>query len=92
MKKGLTELVFIIDRSGSMEGIESDTIGGVMHKQGKARFAKGIHRMEDIADIINRAHEAEACFCQAKSAYGVGAWLLGCGLCRYRSLCDYWLD
>ena len=28
MKKNLTELVFIIDRSGSMEGIESDTIGG----------------------------------------------------------------
>ena len=28
MKKGLTELVFIIDRSGSMSGLESDTIGG----------------------------------------------------------------
>ena len=28
MKKDLTELVFIIDRSGSMAGLESDTIGG----------------------------------------------------------------
>ncbi len=28
MKKGLTELVFIIDRSGSMGGLEKDTIGG----------------------------------------------------------------
>ena len=28
MKKGLTELVFIIDRSGSMQGLEPDTIGG----------------------------------------------------------------
>mgnify|MGYP003588760243 FL=1 len=28
MKKGLTELVFILDRSGSMSGLESDTIGG----------------------------------------------------------------
>ena len=28
MKKNLTELVFIIDRSGSMGGLESDTIGG----------------------------------------------------------------
>ena len=28
MKKGLTELVFILDRSGSMRGLESDTIGG----------------------------------------------------------------
>lgn len=28
MKKDLTELVFILDRSGSMSGLESDTIGG----------------------------------------------------------------
>ncbi|MBE7070246.1 MAG: VWA domain-containing protein [Ruminococcaceae bacterium] len=28
MKKNLTELVFILDRSGSMSGLESDTIGG----------------------------------------------------------------
>ena len=28
MKTNLTELVFILDRSGSMEGLESDTIGG----------------------------------------------------------------
>ena len=28
MKKGLTELVFILDRSGSMAGLELDTIGG----------------------------------------------------------------
>lgn len=28
MKNGLTELVFILDRSGSMSGLEADTIGG----------------------------------------------------------------
>lgn len=28
MKKGLTEIVFILDRSGSMAGLENDTIGG----------------------------------------------------------------
>ncbi len=28
MKKNLTELVFILDRSGSMSGLEEDTIGG----------------------------------------------------------------
>ena len=28
MKKNLTELVFILDKSGSMAGLESDTIGG----------------------------------------------------------------
>lgn len=29
MKKNLTELVFIVDKSGSMSGLESDTIGGL---------------------------------------------------------------
>ena len=28
MRKGLTEIVFILDRSGSMHGMEADTIGG----------------------------------------------------------------
>lgn len=38
MKKGLTELVFILDRSGSMSGLETDTIGGynaMLEKQKK---------------------------------------------------------
>lgn len=37
MKKELTELVFILDKSGSMSGLESDTIGGynaMLKKQG----------------------------------------------------------
>ena len=29
MKKGLTEIVFILDRRGSMAGLEADTIGGL---------------------------------------------------------------
>ena len=39
MKKNLTELVFILDRSGSMSGLEADTIGGfnaMIEKQRKA--------------------------------------------------------
>ena len=38
MKKGFTELVFILDRSGSMSGLEADTIGGfnsMLEKQKK---------------------------------------------------------
>ena len=38
MRKNLTELVFIIDRSGSMSGLEADTIGGfnsLLEKQKK---------------------------------------------------------
>ena len=29
MKKNLTEIVFILDRSGSMSGLEADTVGGL---------------------------------------------------------------
>ena len=39
MNKNLTEIVFILDRSGSMSGLESDTIGGfnaMIEKQKKA--------------------------------------------------------
>ena len=38
MRKNLTEIVFILDRSGSMSGLESDTIGGynsLLNKQKK---------------------------------------------------------
>ena len=41
MKKGLTELVFIVDRSGSMGGLESDTIGGFNATLGRHREAEG---------------------------------------------------
>lgn len=41
MKKGLTELVFILDRSGSMGGMESDTIGGFNGMLGKQKKEEG---------------------------------------------------
>lgn len=41
MKKNLTELVFIIDRSGSMSGLESDTIGGFNSMIGKQQKEEG---------------------------------------------------
>ncbi|MDF2943903.1 MAG: hypothetical protein K0S01_2761 [Herbinix sp.] len=41
MKKGLTELIFILDRSGSMSGLESDTIGGYNAMLGKQKKEPG---------------------------------------------------
>ena len=41
MKKGLTEVVFILDRSGSMAGLESDTIGGFNAMLEKQRRESG---------------------------------------------------
>ena len=41
MKKNLTEIVFILDRSGSMSGLEADTIGGFNSMIEKQRKAEG---------------------------------------------------
>lgn len=48
MRKNLTEIVFILDRSGSMSGLEADTIGGfnaMIEKQKKRRRrSSDLHR------------------------------------------------
>lgn len=41
MKKGLTELVFILDKSGSMAGLETDTIGGYNAMLAKQQAVEG---------------------------------------------------
>ena len=41
MKENLTELVFILDRSGSMSGLESDTIGGFNSMLAKQQKEEG---------------------------------------------------
>ena len=41
MKKNLTELVFILDRSGSMAGLEGDTIGGFNAMIEKQKMQEG---------------------------------------------------
>ena len=66
MKKNLTEIIFILDRSGSMSGLEADTIGGfnsMIEKQRKAdgealvstvlfdNMSEVIHDRVDIRDI-----------------------------------------
>ena len=41
MRKNLTEIVFILDRSGSMSGLEGDTIGGFNSMIEKQKNAEG---------------------------------------------------
>ena len=41
MKKNLTEMVFILDRSGSMQGLEGDTIGGFNAMLEKQKLEEG---------------------------------------------------
>ena len=66
MKNNITELVFILDRSGSMSGFEADTIGGFnstieKQKAGEGKvyvstvlfdnYSKVIHDRVDISEI-----------------------------------------
>ena len=60
MKKGLTEIVFILDRSGSMHGLEADTIGGfnsMMEKQKKDSGDDGEAYVSTVLfDDFSRVH------------------------------------
>lgn len=48
MKKGLTELVFILDKSGSMSGLETDTIGGYNSMLAKQQAVEGECRITTV--------------------------------------------
>ncbi len=48
MKKNLTELVFILDKSGSMAGLESDTIGGFNSMLEKQKTVGGECRITTV--------------------------------------------
>lgn len=58
MKKNLTEIVFILDRSGSMSGLESDTIGGfnaMIKKQKKAEGEALVSTVlfDDVSEVLH---------------------------------------
>ncbi|MGI6699024.1 MAG: vWA domain-containing protein [Christensenellales bacterium] len=55
MKKNLTEIVFILDRSGSMSGLEKDTIGGFNAMIEKQKKAEG----EALISTVLFNHESE---------------------------------
>lgn len=55
MNEKLTELVFIVDRSGSMAGMESDTIGGVNAVLEKNRQAAG----DAVVSVVLFDHETQ---------------------------------
>jgi|GEM_PF-33226 len=58
MKKNLTEIVFILDRSGSMSGLETDTIGGfnsMIEKQKKENGEALISTVlfDNVSEVIH---------------------------------------
>ena len=65
MKKGLAELVFILDRSGSMGGLETDTIGGfnsMLAKQKKEEGEANVTTVlfDDQVEVIHDRFPIEA--------------------------------
>ena len=61
MKKGLTEMVMILDRSGSMGGLEADTIGGFNSMLEKQKKEDG----EAYLSVVLFDNEAEVLFDRA---------------------------
>lgn len=59
MKKNLTELVFILDRSGSMQGLEADTIGGFnsMLKKQKKELGEALVSTVLFDDRVEVLHD-----------------------------------
>ena len=58
MSKGLTEIIYILDRSGSMAGLEADTIGGfnsMMEKQKKTgeRALVSTVLFDNVSEVIH---------------------------------------
>ncbi len=57
MKKGSTELVMILDRSGSMQGLEADTIGGFNSMIEKQKKEEGeayvsVVLFDDVSEVL----------------------------------------
>ena len=65
MRKGLTEVVFILDRSGSMSGLEADTIGGfnsMLEKQKKEEGEAIVSTVlfDDKTEVLHDRKEMKA--------------------------------
>ena len=54
MKKNLTELVFILDRSGSMSGLEADTVGGFNSMLRKQQREEGDAFVSTILYLVRK--------------------------------------
>ena len=77
MKKGWTELVFILDKSGSMSGLEKDTIGGfnaMLEKQkvieGECRITTVLFSERDF--LLHDRIDIQAVGLMTKDDYSVG--------------------
>ena len=64
MRKNLTEIVFILDRSGSMSGLERDTIGGFNSMIEQQKKAEGEALISTV--LFDNVSESPARPCKCK--------------------------
>ena len=103
MRKNLTEIVFILDRSGSMSGLEADTIGGfnsMIEKQKKAEgealistvlfdnTSEVIHDRVSVQNIKPMTDE-EKKLVEKAAAKILSKMRNGCTDCRYCQPCPF---
>ena len=72
MNKNLTELVFILDRSGSMCGLERDTIGGFNAMLEKQKGEPGEAYVSTVTSVYKEA--VQCCAAGEWSPEKVAAW------------------
>ena len=77
MKNNATELVFILDRSGSMAGLEKDTIGGFNAMLKKQKEVEGECRITTVLfdnqiNILHDRLDIQAIGCLTEKDYQVG--------------------
>ena len=79
MKKNLTELVFILDRSGSMAGLETDTIGGFNATLQKHRDAEGDAVVSTVLfDNFTEVLHDRIAIGDVKNLTSADYWVRGC--------------
>ena len=79
MKNNITELVFILDRSGSMAGLESDTIGGFNAMIDKQKVATGKVYVSTVlfsnfSEVLHDRKSLEEIEPLTEKDYQVGGW------------------
>jgi len=77
VKKGLTELVFILDKSGSMSGLEADTIGGFNSMLARQQAAEGACYMTTVLfdnndELLHDRIDIKAVRAMTRKEYTVG--------------------
>ena len=79
IKNGITELVFILDRSGSMAGFEADTVGGFNSTLEKQRGQEGKAFVSTVlfdneSEVLHDRMDIEQVPLMSKKEY----WVRGC--------------